>query len=92
MLRITTTTANETNRLKLEGKLVGPWVAECRAACAAANARSARVALDLSGVTFVDAAGLQLLGQLIRDGHVVSACSSFVAELLITEDSICRRV
>ena len=38
--------------------------------------------LNLSAVTFIDSAGINLLGDLIRRGATISACSGFVAELL----------
>jgi hypothetical protein len=53
--------------MKLEGRMVGPWVAECeRAWLALESSLSAkkRLALDLCGVTFVDESGLELLRQI----------------------------
>ena len=41
-----------------------------------------RLHLDLSAVTFIDPAGLKLLGDLIRRGTTISRCSGFVEELL----------
>jgi hypothetical protein len=43
--------------------------------------------LDLSCVTYADAAGAQLLLDLTRDGIEIVACSSFVRELLKGVDS-----
>ena len=68
--------------LKLEGKLVGPWVGELRDTCESHAFRSAGLRLDLSAITFVDAAGAELLGDLIRGGTQIIACSGYVAELL----------
>src|SRR5262249_860208 len=68
--------------LKLEGELLEPWVDEVRQACADPAAGASRTRLDLSAVTFVDAAGGELLRDLIRQGIEIAACSSFVAELL----------
>jgi anti-anti-sigma regulatory factor len=73
--------------LKLEGYLLGPWVDEVRQACAEPAAGAGRTCLDLAAVTFVDAAGAELLRDLIRQGTEVAACSSFVAELLHLEDT-----
>jgi len=52
--------------MKLEGKMVGPWVTECRETWVAVlSSLSARkLALDLCGVTFVDEAGLVLLREI----------------------------
>jgi ABC-type transporter Mla MlaB component len=68
--------------IKLEGKLLGPWVDEVRQACAACTGPSSRIRLDLSGLTFVDAAGVELLLDLIDRGIEIAACTRYVAELL----------
>jgi anti-anti-sigma regulatory factor len=68
--------------LRLEGKLMAPWVAEVLNAC---TTDIAPIRLDLSGLTFVDRAGVKLLKDLLRRGIAVSACSGFVAELLHLE-------
>jgi anti-anti-sigma regulatory factor len=68
--------------LKLEGELLEPWVDAVRDACAQRSRRPKRLRLDLAAVTYVDAAGAQLLRDLMREGITIAACSSFVAELL----------
>jgi anti-anti-sigma regulatory factor len=68
--------------LKLEGKLLEPWVEEFRDACARAEIQSGQVDLDLSDLTYADAAGTQLLRKLVQQGVPVTTCSAFVAELL----------
>ncbi|MCK6456409.1 MAG: STAS domain-containing protein [Phycisphaerae bacterium] len=92
MLRITRETKDGTVWLRLEGKLVGPWVDECRSACAQETANGRRMALDLSQVTFVDRAGVHLLHQLAESGVELPLCTSFVAELLRLEESQCKRL
>jgi ABC-type transporter Mla MlaB component len=82
MLRISATQRSQTTTLKLEGKLLEPWVSELRLACDRAALPLEGISLDLSGVTFVDAVGAAYLQELIRGGAGVSACSGFVAELL----------
>ncbi len=67
--------------LRLEGRLIGPWVIELRRACERALTDSAGLVLDLSEVTFVDQAGLELLCSLGQQG-VAFDCSGFVAEQL----------
>jgi hypothetical protein len=67
--------------LRFEGKLVGPWVDAARAYIAGLGVGR----LDLSALTFVDAAGAQLLQDLLREGAAVSSCSAYVAELLHLE-------
>jgi anti-anti-sigma regulatory factor len=52
--------------LKLEGRMVGPWVEECRAAWGTLPSMLSGRALwvDLCGTTFVDEAGLELLREI----------------------------
>ena len=54
--------------MKLEGRMVGPWVAECRRAWLSlqCSLSTRKLALDLRGVTFVDESGLELLGEIYR--------------------------
>lgn len=88
MLKITRIDGQDsTQTFKLEGKLREPWVAEVLRVCTSDDSPSGRRWLDLSGLTFVDQAGAELLKQLMRRGIAVSACSSFVAELLHLEKS-----
>jgi hypothetical protein len=68
--------------LKLEGKIIGPWVDELSRACEELATRPSDLHLNLSAVTFIDPAGINLLSDLIRRGATISACSGFVEELL----------
>ncbi len=68
--------------LKLEGKLLGPWVDELRRVCEELRVPPSNLCLNLRGVTFVDAAGFSLLVDLVRRGTTVSECTGFVEELL----------
>jgi hypothetical protein len=86
MLRITRSEGSGLTRtLKLQGKLLGPWIGELASACGMTQVPADRVHLDLSDLTFVDAAGARFLELLILDGARVVACSGFVAELLHLE-------
>jgi anti-anti-sigma regulatory factor len=71
--------------LKLEGKLREPWLAELRVELTSLRAARTPLCLELSAVTFVDDAGIQLLKSLIADGVEVAGCSDFVANLLFAE-------
>jgi ABC-type transporter Mla MlaB component len=75
----------EPQTLKLEGKPLGLWVEELRIACQSQASSSNHIRLDLSAVTFVDAAGAKLLGDLIHQGAQIIACSGYLAELLHLE-------
>jgi len=79
MLRMTRSGSGEVAVLLLEGKLTEPWTEELRAEVA----RDGRIArLDLSGISFVDAGGAQLLHELGRRGIALVGASVFVRELL----------
>ena len=83
MLRLTQIAGtHRTLTIKLEGKLLEPWVDEVSKVCTAGTDPSSRINLDLSALIFVDAAGERLLRDLIARGIEVVACSSYVAELL----------
>jgi hypothetical protein len=71
--------------VKLEGDPLGPWVASVRDACEPTGLRSRRPRLDLAAVRYADAAGAQLLRDLVGEGIEIAACSGFVGELLPPE-------
>ena len=56
--------------LKLEGRLVGPWVDEVERACSGfiVNQRADGVTFDLSGVTSIDERGKELIRQILQQG------------------------
>ena len=79
MLRITHAQGhNSISTLRLEGKLLGPWVTELARSCNELACSPDCLRLDLSAVTFVDGPGLALLGR----GATLAACSGLVVELL----------
>jgi ABC-type transporter Mla MlaB component len=83
MLRITQTQgASGKVNLTLEGRLVGPWVAELKSAVTDACLSASSVNLELSGVRFVDAEGLALILGLQDQGVRLRDASPFVRELL----------
>ena len=87
MLKITEIAQNDSGRtFKLEGKLLGPWVDELRNVCGQPLGRLEQLGLDLAAVTFVNAAGAELLRELTRQGIIITQCSAFVAELLHAEE------
>jgi ABC-type transporter Mla MlaB component len=86
MLRITHAHGHESiSILRLEGKLLGPWVAELARSCDELPCAPGGLHLDLSAVTFVDAPGVALLHDLLGRGVTLAACSGLVAELLHLE-------
>jgi len=54
--------------MKFEGKLIGPWVAECRQAWLdlSPSLMTKKLALDLCGMTFADDSGIALLRDIHR--------------------------
>jgi hypothetical protein len=68
--------------IKLEGEILGPWVGAVCDACRQGGRRCRRLRLDLAAVTYVDAAGVELLRDLLAEGVEIAACSNFVRELL----------
>ena len=82
MLRITRVVHNGTPAVRLEGKLLEPWVEPLRAECAAVVEAGSRPVIDLSDVTFVDAAGAAAVRELMSAGCDIVGCRGFVRELL----------
>ena len=84
MLRISTSiAADKMPVVKLEGKLLTPWLDEVREACCSAQGEAAQCfALDLTALTYVEPARIELLQELLRRGARMAGCSRFVAELL----------
>jgi hypothetical protein len=87
MLRITRVdTPDSVPTLKVEGKLMGPWVEELQQVCGSWPQSAGRPRLDLSAVNFVDVAGLRLLRELLGQGVLLAGCSGLIAELLHLEN------
>jgi ABC-type transporter Mla MlaB component len=87
MLRITNEPDGDGRvRLRLEGRLTGPWVDELRRVYAgllpAFEGRPPAFVLDLAEVSFVDGAGIALVRALAREGVLFANPSAFVAEQL----------
>ncbi len=83
MLRIAfAESGNGSTTLKLEGRVVGPWVEEVKRLSEAVLASGVTLIFDLSDVSFVDREGVELFGSL-RDRHALFRNPSvFVAEQL----------
>ena len=86
MLRITHARGHDSiSTLRLEGKLLGPWVTELARSCSDLPCSPDCLRLDLSAVTFVDGPGVALLRDLLGHGATLVGCSGLVAELLHVE-------
>ena len=87
MLKITTqSVASSVPALKMEGKLLEPWIEEMELSVARQQKIGQPLLLDLSGLSFADTAGTQALKRLIQRGAVVVAASGFIAALLQRDD------
>jgi len=70
MLKITTLNDPDRVRLKLDGKLAGPWVEELTRAWESTTGGTERrpFLVNLSEVTFIDADGKRLLARMFQQG------------------------
>jgi hypothetical protein len=86
MLKITIHPSPRETRLRLEGRLAGPWVAELRQAwlqCGLAAASDGRAAvLDLREVDFVDSEGETLLAEMHGRGVRLEASSPLIQHMV----------
>ena len=74
--------ANHSITLKLEGRVVGPWVGELRQVCETYLSEGRALKLDLTDVTFADADGVVVLTGFKTRGVTLKNCSPFVEEQL----------
>ena len=74
--------ANHSVTLRLEGRVVGPWVGELRQACETLLTEGRALKLDLADVTFADADGVAALTAFKTRGVTLKNCSPFVDEQL----------
>jgi anti-anti-sigma regulatory factor len=83
MLKITAIQRNDGSaELRVEGRVTHQTLEALRASCDMGVADHQTMLLDLSGVLFVDAAGVALLRSLAQRGAVLIDCSGFLTELL----------
>jgi hypothetical protein len=86
VLRITLINSAGGITFKLEGKLAGAWVGELERNWypAIAGSENQRLTVDLSGLTFVNAEGRELLAWMYRRGAVLKA-SNYTTRCLVEE-------
>jgi hypothetical protein len=96
MLRITVHDDREAVRLQLEGHLAGPWLQALEQCWCSLGARRRKPVLwvDLTSVTFIDAAGKAFLARMRRGGanFIAAGCltRSIVEELADRGTGIAR--
>lgn len=73
---------NESITLKVEGRIVEPWVRELKRECDSSLKERDLVILDLSGVNFIDETGIQNFKRMIGNRIKLVGCSPFLSKLL----------
>jgi ABC-type transporter Mla MlaB component len=68
--------------LRLEGKLIGPWVNELKSCCAVVCKEGRRLSLDMTDVLFVDRRGLALLRSLQESNVALTCCTPLLSDEL----------
>lgn len=68
--------------LRLEGRVVGPWVTELWRSCEEVLTSGRPLTLHLRDVEFMDAEGVALLSKLRARGVMLLECPPFAAEQL----------
>lgn len=90
MLKITTLSDRHSTTLQLEGRLAGAWVKELDECWLSAVRTKTTLPLvvDLSGVTYIDAEGKDLLKKIYQAGAelVASGCLTSCVVREITKD------
>ncbi len=74
--------ANHSVTLKLEGRVVGAWVAELSQLCELMLGEGRKLKLDLTDVSYVDADGVTVMASFKTRGVTLKNCSPFVEEQL----------
>jgi len=84
MLRITTIDSGATTTFRVEGRLVGAWVAELERCCISIKkAEPARkLEIDMSDIDFVDKKGEVLLERLFLDGAKLHGGNPFMTSIV----------
>jgi anti-anti-sigma regulatory factor len=84
MMRITVVESSaEKVRLRVEGRVTGPWVDELRRTCEVqALEETIQLTLDLADVSFADTEGIELLRELRTAGVILFRPAPWVAQQL----------
>ena len=92
MLKISVEEKEDSLRLILEGRLVGPWVAELRRVCSEYGApiKTIKLTVDLCGLTSMDTAGQELL-QVLFDHGASLRCSDVMNKYLVELMSLTKK-
>ena len=89
MLRITVHDNRQALTFQLEGRLAGPWLRELEECWKStlAQQRKSILRVDLTGVTFIDDAGMTCLAAMYRQGAELVAADCLTKDIVA---EICR--
>ena len=84
MLRITVMTEERRTVVKVEGKLVGPWVGELRRCWTLAKdgRHNEPIHIDLTDVTFVDSLGKELIREMCLKGAELEVLGPLMSSMV----------
>ncbi len=82
MLRISKIETDNEAGLRLQGRVIGPWVQELHKSCEQILAEGDGLTLDLAEVSFVDRQGIALIRNLMHRQVKLVRCPLFVTEQL----------
>lgn len=87
MLRITIDDEANPVRLKLEGRITGPWVAELDRSWQSLGPSlgGKKLCVDLCGVTYIDREGRRILADMYRQTHAQFETDTPLAEYFAEE-------
>lgn len=68
--------------IRLEGKVIGPWVVEVRRVCEALLASGREVVIDLAEVSFADREAIAVFKELTARRVTLVNCSPLMTEML----------
>ena len=87
MLRITIDDEANPVRLKLEGRIVGPWVAELDRTwhSLSPSLGERKLCVDLCGVSYIDHEGRRILADIYRQAHAQFETDTPMAEYFAEE-------
>jgi anti-anti-sigma regulatory factor len=92
VLRITRVDAiADTDTLKLEGRIAGPWVDELARVVRGPQEAPRRLVLDVTEVSFADDAGVRLLRELAQRSAELRGASMFLTSLIERDRNDCHR-
>ena len=86
MLKISIHDTPSHRRLILEGRLIGPWVAELRSACkeAAANLRGRELIVEMNNLSAISQEGENVLLDLLSEG-IKFRCHGVFTKLILKQ-------